>query len=641
MDDIGEKYDGATSRHVDEAFRRRQSVAQLQNNVTGEIKNPLIGIPKDRLLQDVEEFARATDLVDMIPMLQKGALVAQNPMGINNIPELNDEDRRILIEENTHRWRHPKMLYFTIILNSIAAAIQGWDQTGSNGANLSFPIAFGIPDSGDECTAAGTCENNSWLIGFINSCPYIAIAVFAGWLSDPLNDRLGRRGTIFLAAIFSLLSPIGSACTQTWGQLVACRILLGIGMGLKEVTVPVFSAENAPTNIRGGLVMSWQVWTAFGIFLGTCANLAVVNVGDITWRLQLGSAFLPAVPLVCGIWFCPESPRWLLKKRKHAKAYASLLRLRNTPLQAARDLYFINAQLIQEDELIEESGLSKNGNFFTRFGELFTVPRIRRATQASGIVMIAQQMCGINIIAFYSSTVFQQAGASNITALLASFGFGLVNFVFAWPAVWTIDTFGRRGLLLFTFPQMFWTLLAAGMSFFTPMSSPAHLGLVAFFIYLFDAFYSPGEGPVPFTYSAEVFPLSHREIGMSWAVATNNFWAAILSMTFPRMVLAMTIQGAFGFYAALNIVALVLIFLFLPETKQRTLEELDYVFAVPTRTHAHYQLTQVLPWWIRRYVLFRKGAPCPELYKFETMGTTYDEKYIEADDGSNGHEKSV
>ena len=83
-------------------------------------------------------------------------------------------------------------------------------------------------------------------------------------------------------------------------------MLLGIGMGLKEVTVPVFSAENAPTNIRGGLVMSWQVWTAFGIFLGTCANLAVKDVGPIAWRLQLGSAFIPAVPLVIGIYFCPE-----------------------------------------------------------------------------------------------------------------------------------------------------------------------------------------------------------------------------------------------------------------------------------------------------------------------------------------------
>ena len=140
-------------------------------------------------------------------------------------------------------------------------------------------------------------------------------------------------------------------------------------MGLKEVTVPVFSAENAPTNIRGGLVMSWQLWTAFGIFIGTCANLVFVNVGKNTWRLQLGSAFVPAVPLVLGIWFCPESPRWLMKKGRHAKAYASLLRLRNTPLQAARDLYFIQAQLVYEELLIEESGVAKTDNFFTRFIE--------------------------------------------------------------------------------------------------------------------------------------------------------------------------------------------------------------------------------------------------------------------------------
>jgi len=388
-------------------------------------------------------------------------------------------------------------------------------------------------------------------------------------------------------------------------------------MGLKEVTVPVFSAENAPTNIRGGLVMSWQVWTAFGIFIGTCANLIVADVGEIAWRLQLASAFIPAVPLVLGVWFCPESPRWLMTKGNHSKAYRSLLRLRNSPLQAARDLYYVNALLVQEEMLIEEAGLSKSANMFTRFIELFTIPRIRRATIASGIVMLAQQMCGINIIAFYSSTIFVQAGASNITALLASFGFGLINFVFAWPAVWTIDTFGRRNLLIFTFPNMCWTLLAAGFSFWTPESSNAHLGLIAFFIYLFDAFYSPGEGPVPFTYSAEVFPLSHREVGMAWAVATNNFWASVLSLSFPYMLNAFTPQGAFGFYAALNLLALVLIFLFMPETKQRSLEELDYVFAVPVRTHARYQLTQVLPWFFRRWILLRKDAVCAELYRQE------------------------
>ena len=197
-----------------------------------------------------------------------------------------------------------------------------------------------------------------------------------------------------VATVFSLLAPIGSAFTQTWGQLVACRVLLGIGMGLKEVTVPVYSAENSPTNIRGGLVMSWQVWTAFGIFLGTCANLAVANTGAIAWRLQLGSAFIPAVPLLVGVWFCPESPRWLIIKGNYRKAYQSLLRLRNSPLQAARDLYLIHFLLKTEKKMLADSGFAETDNTLVRFFELFRVPRLRRAVQASGIVMIAQQMCG-------------------------------------------------------------------------------------------------------------------------------------------------------------------------------------------------------------------------------------------------------
>ena len=158
-------------------------------------------------------------------------------------------------------------------------------------------------------------------------------------------------------------------------------------------------------------------------------------------------------------------------------------------------------------------------------------------------------ICGINIIAFYSSTVSKQAGGDRLHALLTSFGFGLVGFVFAFPAVWTIDTFCRRGLLLFTFPNMAWTLLATGLCFLIPESSKAHLGLIATFTYLFAAFHSPGEGPVPFTYSAVLFPLSHKKVGMPWAVATCSFWAAVLSLTWPCMVAAMTPTGAFGFYA--------------------------------------------------------------------------------------------
>lgn len=164
---------------------------------------------------------------------------------------------------------------------------------------------------------------------------------------------------------------------------------------------------------------------------------------------------------------------------------------------------------------------------------------------------------------------------------------------------------------------MCWTLLAAGFSFWIPESNKAHIGLIAFFVFLFGAFYSPGEGPVPFTYSAEVFPLSHREVGMSWAVATNNFWAAVLSLTFPYMLSTFRPQGAFGFYAGLNAIAFVMILLWLPETKQRTLEELDYVFAVPMRKHMKFQAGQMVPWWFKRYILRRKGLPQPQLYKFD------------------------
>ncbi|CAK7216857.1 hypothetical protein SCUCBS95973_002951 [Sporothrix curviconia] len=590
--------------------------AQLAQAYEGEIRNPLKGMPRQQLLEDVARFRMEKGLPeDILPYLERGALVAQNPAGFEHLEELSGDEKQAIREEVTHRWKHPWALYYTIVLNSVAAAIQGWDQTASNGANLSFPDALGIPTSGacgpDPNT--GLCAKNSWIVGFVNAMPGITITVFAGWVSDPLNNYLGRRGTILLAAVFSLLAPFGMALSQTWGQLAACRMLLGIGMGLKEVTVPVFSAENSPTSIRGGLVMSWQVWTAFGIFLGTCANLAVGEVGTIGWRLQFGSAFIPAVPLVLGTWFCPESPRWYIKKGKYVSAWESLVRLRNTKLQAARDLYYIHALLIDEERLIHEAGLKVNSSMLTRFIELFTIPRVRRATWASGVVMIAQQMCGINIISYYSSTIFEQSGVSAHTALWASFGFGLINFVFAWPAVFTMDTWGRRALLLFTFPNMFWSLLTAGLCYLIT-DEHSRIAAVATFVYIFAAFYSPGEGPVPFMYSAEVFPLSHREIGMSWAVATNNFWGSILSLTLPRLLAVFKPVGVFGFYAGLNLVALLMIFVAVPETKQKSLEELDGVFSVPYRKYAKYQFGTVLPWWFRRWFMGKRNEVCPELY---------------------------
>ncbi|KAI8285330.1 hypothetical protein K4K60_001345 [Colletotrichum sp. SAR11_57] len=588
---------GVEVSNIEKARRGSQATVDLNDNKEAKIKNPLLGINRSELLRDVEHFARDKGLDEYLPMLKKGALVAQDPTGyeeIDGTEALEADEIQVLRDEVLHKWRIPKILYLTIITCSIGAAVQGWDQTGSNGANLSFPTVFGI---------GSNSHHDTLLVGLVNSAPYIGSAFIGCWLSDPLNNWVGRRGTIFFAANFCI-----------W--LLACRLLLGIGMGAKASTVPIFAAENSPAPIRGALVMSWQMWTAFGILAGTAANLAVGKVGDIAWRLQLGSAFIPAVPLALLIYACPESPRWYIKKNQYANAMKSLLRLRNHPIQAARDIYYIHIQLQVEAEIIGRS------NYAKRFVELFTIPRVRRATLASFTVMIAQQMCGINIIAFYSSTIFKEAGTSEFNALLASFGFGMVNFLFAWPAIWTIDTFGRRSLLLGTFPMMAWTLLAAGLCTLIPGTGGVHLGLVALFVYLFAAFYSPGEGPVPFTYSSEIFPLSHREVGMAWAVATCLFWAAVLSISFPIMLADLGVLGSFCFYAGLN-------FFWVPETKQRTLEELDYVFAVPTKLFMRYQVTKALPYWFKRWVLWQRDATLEPLYKFDL---THEDHHAAADD---------
>ena len=158
--------------------------------------------------------------------------------------------------------------------------------------------------------------------------------------------------------------------------------------------------------------------------LTNSANAVVKDVGPIAWRLQLGSAFIPAVPLAILIFFCPESPRWLMKKGRYEKAFNSFKRLRHTEVIAARDMYYAHVQLAEENRVIQGK------TYFSRLTELFTIPRVRRGTLAASTVMLAQQMCGINIIAFYSSTIFLRSGYSASQALFASLGFGAVNCKF-------------------------------------------------------------------------------------------------------------------------------------------------------------------------------------------------------------------
>jgi len=428
-------------------------------------------------------------------------------------------------------------------------------------------------------------------------------------LTDPLNRYLGRRGTIFWSCVIAALASIWEAFTYSWPQLFVARLLLGLGIGPKSATAPIYTAECSPAPIRGALVMQWQMWTAFGIALGDVVSVIFANIEpNVAWRLMLGSTVLAPIIVCVMIYFAPESPRWYINKGRYEDAFKSMVRLRRTRLQAARDLFYMNALL----EI--ESDIQGNRNLLL---DLFRIPRNRRAAQASGLVMFMQQFCGVNVIAYYSTTLFIEAGFTRTKAILVTMGTGLVNWLFAIPAMYTIDTYGRRNLLLVTFPCMAACLLLTGFGFWVEEGTK-RTGVVALGIYLFMVFYSPGEGPVPFTYSAEAFPLYIRDLGMSYATSVCWLFNFVLSISFPALLKAFKPQGAFGYYAAWCMIGWVVVLFTLPETKALTLEELDLVFSVPTSRHAKYQWKNSI-WHIRKYVLFQDLKPLPPLYQIADL----------------------
>ncbi|KAJ5380381.1 Major facilitator superfamily domain general substrate transporter [Penicillium cataractarum] len=478
------------------------------------IDHPLILTSVRQLVEDVRLFHHRLKLENIVDLdtLIKGAKLAKQPYNFGVIG-LSDPEYETIENEDSHSFLETRGLLVTIMATACAAITQGWQQSTINGSALfSWPEELGLDSNKDEL-----------LIGLINAAPWISGSLIGTWLSDPFQDRFGRRLPLFVAALFCIGLVIGTAQCTRWEQLLICRFVLGIGIGAKASIAPVFAAEAAPDQHRGQVLMMWQLFDAFGIFLGfLCAFL----VRD-SWRVLLATAIIPAIVLLFLVFICPESPRYLIQKNRYAKAYKSLLELRGTQIQAARDLYNIHAQLQAEAINVwrpEEAQWSdehklyvyqrwiSQGNFFKRMGHLFTKSRTRRACIVASIVMLSQQLCGMNALAFYSSDLIKSDTLSNSLARIKGYnlGFGLANFIFTFPAYRFIDSRGRRPLLLVSLTGMLISL-AAVAGFFKMTDPNTRLALVSTFsITFFVFFYSIGAGPIPFTLSAEVFPLCVR-----------------------------------------------------------------------------------------------------------------------------------
>ncbi|KAJ5501898.1 Major facilitator superfamily domain general substrate transporter [Penicillium fimorum] len=531
-----EKMDATLSDKVVPQRPFGTAAERARRSLNAKLSNPLAGFSHTELRKQGRTFAELHEMGEDsdIRAFELGAVLAQSPERSDNVAGLTNQEKR------------------------------GMDQTVVNGAQIFYKYQFGI---GKESS------RNAWILGLINSAPYLCCAFISSWLTVPFNHWFGRCGTIFLTCCFSAIACLWQGFVPTWWAMFVARFMLGFGIGPKSATVPIYAAETPPPSIRGALVMQWHVWTAFGIMIGYAEDLIFYNVDStviigLNWRCMMASAMFPALVVCYFVFACPESPHWYMRQKQYYRAYKSICTLRHHKIQAARDLYYMHTLLEAEDSM--------------------------KAMLASQIVMFMQQFCGVNVISYYSSEIFLEAKFSPPAALAASLGLGLINWLLSIPAVYTIDTFGRRNLLLLTFPLMAMTMLFTGFSFWIPESShTARLACIALGTYLFGVVYSRGEGPVLFTYTAEVYPLYVRSYGMALGTATMWFCNFLLGVTWPSLRAAFTIQGAFAWHAGWCLVGWWLVLLFMPETKGKTLE-LDQVFSVLTRLHARDVMPEVL-----------------------------------------------
>lgn len=237
--------------NVEHAARRKSSLGNI-DKLSAAFENPLANRSKKELMEDVQEFCRKHELTDFLEDFEKGALVAQNPEEVQSLPQLTTEDKEVVQKEQTHRWSQPFTLYWLCVMCSVAAAVQGMDESVNNGAQALYLEELNIAGSGVTRFSKSMQEN---LTGLVVGAPYLCCAIAGSWITEPLNKVLGRRGTIFISCFIAAVASIWEGVANSWVNLFLARFVLGFGIGPKSATVPVYAAECAPAPIRGALVM--------------------------------------------------------------------------------------------------------------------------------------------------------------------------------------------------------------------------------------------------------------------------------------------------------------------------------------------------------------------------------------------------
>ena len=386
-------------------------------------------------------------------------------------------------------------------------------------------------------------------------------------MAGELNDRLGRRTTLIVSAILFLVSAIGTAVPRTLTQFIVFRMVGGLGVGAASMTSPMYIAEISPARIRGRMVSVNQFAIVFGMLAVYFVNYFIARGGDtawnmsIGWRWMFGSEAFPAVLLLILLFFVPESPRWLTKQGRGDRARRILARISGES-RAEREMVEIESALQQESASITQ---------------LFT-PGMRVVLIIGVSLAGLQQVTGINVFLYYAPEIFKSVAGTNMDiALLQTIVVGAVNLVFTILAIWMVDRAGRKPLMVVGSIGMGLSLAAIGLAAAFQMVG----AWLLIFMLGYIACFALAVGPVTWVILSEIFPTKIR--GRAMAIATFCLWVAnfIVSQTFPMMdenpLLVKTFNHGFPFfvYAAFCVVLVWVMVKLVPETKGKTLEEIE------------------------------------------------------------------
>lgn len=457
--------------------------------------------------------------------------------------------------------KKPKMGMWLLLVGAVimlSGLLFGYDQGVIAGALDGIQKSFGA---------------STTMIQIITS--WVTLGALAGALvAGVLADKLGRRITILLAAVLFTLGALLEAISPNTTILVIGRLIVGFGVGVASVAAPLYAAEQAPTRLRGRFVSTYQLAITIGIFIAYLVDQALIN--NDMWRVMLGVSAVPAILLFIVMMPMPDSPRWFVKVGRRDDAIKALTKVR--PDVDA------DAEITEIERAAQEDDANK-----ATWGEVFS-KKLRKPLMIGIGLAVFQQITGINAIIYYANKIFAQAGFATPEdqAAATTWAIGGVNVLATLIAVFYVDRFGRRPLLLAGLVGMASALVTVGISFHfmdnadtsgAGTGGPTSAGIITLVaLVVFIASFAFSLGPVVWTVINEIFP--NRVRGRAVAVATAVNWGSawLVSQFFLTLIDSIGNSATFYLFGAFSVIAYIWIWKTVPETKGRSLEQIQQLW---------------------------------------------------------------